>query len=88
MKLTRTESFVRDFRGLPADLQVRVDKALRCLATNQRHPSLRVKKMEPKEIGIFEARVSQGYRMTFTARSLRGSQVGNDVFTAQFQGKF
>ena len=66
MRITRTESFARDFAKLPAEVQERVVKALRLLVADPRHPSLQVKKMQPKILGIFEGRVSQGYRMTFT----------------------
>lgn len=36
------------------------------MATDPRHPSLQVKKMQPKTRGIFEARVTRSFRMTFT----------------------
>ncbi|MBI4700412.1 MAG: hypothetical protein HY744_04465 [Deltaproteobacteria bacterium] len=57
--------FVHDYRALSDDIRNAVDKALRLLLESPRHPSLRVKKMQPKSRGIFEARVTQDYRMTF-----------------------
>lgn len=67
MTLTRTDSFLNDFRALPKDIQKRAEKALRLLTTNPRHPSLHVHKMEPRREGIWEARVTVSYRITFTA---------------------
>lgn len=64
-RLLFTKPFVRDYQGLPEEIRHEVDKALRLLLDNPRHPSLRTKKMQPKSRGIFEARVTQGYRMTF-----------------------
>lgn len=57
--------FVRDYQALPEDLKAEVDKAIRLLLEDSRHPSLQVKKMQPKSRGIFEVRVTQGYRLTF-----------------------
>lgn len=67
MILTRTDSFLRDFRALPKNIQERAEKALRLLAANPRHPSLHVHKMEPRREGIWEVRVSTTYRITFSA---------------------
>ena len=65
MTFVRTDSFRRDFPVLPRDVQEKTAKALRLFAENPRHPSLRIKKMLPKARGIFEARVTRSYRMTF-----------------------
>lgn len=67
MQVFRTKAFKRDYQMLPQNLQQRVDKQLKLFVQNPRHPSLQVKKMEGKwgEQGIFEARVTQGYRFTF-----------------------
>ena len=70
--LVFSKPFVRDFRDLPEHIQVETEKALRLLVQNPRHPSLQVKKMQPKSRGVFEARVTQGYRMTF---NLDGAQI-------------
>lgn len=63
--LVFTKPFVRDFQGLPAEIQTEIEKALRLLVENPRHPSLQTKKMRPASRGIFEARVTQAYRLTF-----------------------
>lgn len=64
MRLLRTERFKKDFRRLPVDIHTRAAKALELFVTNPRHPSLGIKKMEGAP-GIWELRVTQGYRMTF-----------------------
>lgn len=63
--LVFSKPFVRDYQALPDPIKSEVDKALRLLLENPRHPSLQTKKMQPKVRGIFEARVTQGYRLTF-----------------------
>jgi mRNA-degrading endonuclease RelE of RelBE toxin-antitoxin system len=64
MKLSFTYSFIRDYRALPDQLQRIVDKKLELLLSNQRHPSLHIKKMQdPRD--IWEGRITQGYRFTF-----------------------
>lgn len=64
MKTETTPRFDREYVRLPRQLQARVDKQLVLLLTDPRHPSLRLKKTEGWE-GIWEGRVSQGYRFTF-----------------------
>ena len=64
MIVGRSEQFKRDYKKLPRDIQERVDKTLRLLVTHPRHPSLQSKKMQGTE-GIWEARVTQGYRITY-----------------------
>ena len=64
MKLFFTCSFIRDYRALPDQLQKTADKKLKLLLSNQRHPSLNIKKMQdPRD--IWEGRITQGYRFTF-----------------------
>lgn len=64
MILRRLESFVKDYNNLPSDIQKRVDKQLRFLVKNPKHPSLNTKKMkDPSD--IWEARVTESYRLTF-----------------------
>jgi mRNA-degrading endonuclease RelE of RelBE toxin-antitoxin system len=65
MKLAFTKPFIRDYRALPTELEGATDKALRLLLKNPRHPSLGIKKMQPPTRGIFEGRISKGYRFTF-----------------------
>ena len=63
MKIKRTESFLKDYRRLPVEIQGQVDKQLGYLIQNPRHPSLHVKKLRGTD--KFEIRVSKGYRLTF-----------------------
>jgi len=63
VKIRRTESFLKDYRALPAETRNQVDKQLTYLIQNPRHPSLRAKKL--KGTDKFELRVSKGYRLTF-----------------------
>jgi mRNA-degrading endonuclease RelE of RelBE toxin-antitoxin system len=59
-----TESFHKWYAKLPDNIKKKTRKALRLLAENPRHPSLRSKPIEGA-MGIFEARVDQKYRLTF-----------------------
>jgi mRNA interferase RelE/StbE len=71
MKLLFTKTFVRDYRKLPSDIQETVDKHLDLLLSNQRHPSLNIKKMiDPRN--IWEGRITASYRFTF--------QIKNDIY--------
>ncbi len=64
MKLAFTHSFIHDYQALPDHLQKAVDKKLKLLLSNLRHPSLNIKKMrDPRN--IWEGRISRGYRFTF-----------------------
>ena len=62
MIIRRTDAFLRDYRALPADIRQRVEKQLRLLLEDYRHPSLRLKKL--KGTDKFEIRISKGYRLT------------------------
>lgn len=59
-----TKRFDREFARLSKELQKLCAKALVLLADNPHHPSLRVKKMQGHP-DIWEARLSEGYRVTF-----------------------
>ncbi len=64
MKLFFTHSFIRDFQALPDQLQKTAEKKLKLFLSNQRHPSLNIKKMQdPRD--IWEGRITKGYRFTF-----------------------
>lgn len=65
MILWRTAIFETDYAGLPEKIAESVKKALRLFAENPRHPSLQVKKMKGLK-GVWEGRVSRGYRFTFS----------------------
>lgn len=62
MIIRRTDAFLKDYRTLPVAIRERVDKQLRLLFENFRHPSLRLKKL--KGTDRFEIRISEGYRLT------------------------
>jgi len=63
VKIRRSASFFKDYKNLPAQIQIRADKQLLSLVENPKHPSLRIKKLRGTD--IFEIRVTQGYRLTF-----------------------
>ena len=64
MKVAFTRPFTRDYKKLPAHIQDQIDKQIKYLIENPRHPSLQIKKMEGHE-SIWEARITREYRMTF-----------------------
>lgn len=64
MRLLPTEQFRRGYIRLPAEIQNQVDQKLQRFLSSPRHPSLQIKKMQGMK-GIWELRVTQGYRVTF-----------------------
>ena len=62
MIIRRTDAFLSDYRALPIEIRERVEKKLRLLLEDFRHPSLRLKKL--KGTDKFEIRISKGYRLT------------------------
>lgn len=65
MRFERTERFKRAYLELDDQKRQAVKKAVRLMATDIRHPSLRVKKLQGTR-DIWEARASAGLRITFT----------------------
>ncbi len=65
MRIETSPRFDREYSRLPQHLRARVDKQLALLLSDARHPSLRLKKTEGQD-DVWEARVTQGYRFTFT----------------------
>lgn len=64
MPIQFTERFVKQYQRLPIAKQRKVDKALRLLDADFRHPGLRSHPVEG--VGeIFEAYVDAEYRLTF-----------------------
>lgn len=59
-----TQIFWGDFKKLPKNIQKKVVKAIRLLAADPRHPSLRAKPIQGAK-GIFEASPDIHYRMTY-----------------------
>lgn len=64
MNFRRQPRFDENFTALDAQSQMAIKKALRFLAHDWRHPSLRTKKMEGREY-IFEASANMDIRITF-----------------------
>jgi hypothetical protein len=67
MPIVLTERFVTQYGKLPAAIQRKVDKALRLLDSNFRHPGLKTHPVQSAP-GIFEASVDSRYRMTYERR--------------------
>lgn len=68
MRLRTLDTFKSDYQDLPKEIQEQVDKALRLLGQNPRHPSLQIKKVKGTR-GIWEGRASLAYRFTFNWES-------------------
>jgi len=72
MDVLYTQSFLEDYDDLPAEIQRRVDRAVDKLSKNLQYPSLKVKRMQGRkkeQEDVWEARVSDSYRMTFNIDS-------------------
>jgi mRNA-degrading endonuclease RelE of RelBE toxin-antitoxin system len=67
MPIQFTERFVKQYERLSENIQRKVDKALRMLGSNFRHPGLRSHPLEGAG-DIFEAYVDAKYRLTFERR--------------------
>jgi mRNA-degrading endonuclease RelE of RelBE toxin-antitoxin system len=63
MKVVLSKKFIQEYKKLPETLRVKVDRQLRLLKKDIRHPSLQAKKM--KKFAIWEARIDYHYRATF-----------------------
>mgnify|MGYP003505159064 FL=1 len=64
MKLFFSKPFVRDYRKLPRQIQIAVDKQIELLLSNPGHPSLNTKRMnDPRD--IWEGRITKSYRLTY-----------------------
>jgi len=64
MRLQATRRFRRAYRKLSPEDRKRVNRALRRIAKDPRHPGLQVKRMQGTR-GIWEARASRSLRITF-----------------------
>ncbi|MCI0558957.1 MAG: hypothetical protein MN733_10710 [Nitrososphaera sp.] len=60
----RTDRFKKLYKRLPGPVRSKVNRQLKFLANDIRHPSLYAKKMSGRE-GVWEARVDKHNRMTF-----------------------
>ncbi|MCL5103085.1 MAG: hypothetical protein M1133_03070 [Armatimonadetes bacterium] len=65
MKFERTERFKEAYCSLGEIVQHKVNKALRLMVTDPRHPSLHLKKMRGTS-GLWEVRVDRGHRITLS----------------------
>ena len=68
MRVVYSQAFLNAYQDLPADVQKRIDKALRLLASREGpqpfHPSLRAKRIQGTT-DIWEASATLKYRITF-----------------------
>lgn len=64
MRLILTNRFQKAYQSLAAVDQGRVQKAIRLMSDDLRHPGLRVKRIKGTQ-GIWEARASKSLRITF-----------------------
>jgi len=64
MPILISERFAKAYAKLPHPIQKKVDKALRLLDEDFRHPGLRARRIEGTH-GIYEARVDRTHRMTY-----------------------
>ena len=68
MRLIRTNQFKREFKKLPQHVREQTLKKLKLLASNPRHPSLRIKKIRGTVKGykdVFEGSITRNYRFLF-----------------------
>ncbi len=63
-KIKLSKRFINAYASLPAEIRAKIDKAIRFLAENPRHPSLQTKPIQGAP-GFYEARVDINYRMTY-----------------------
>lgn len=63
MEIYFTQKAQRSYRKFPVEIKKKVDKQLRLLQQDLKHPLLNVKKMSGYD--IYEARVDWHYRMVF-----------------------
>jgi mRNA-degrading endonuclease RelE of RelBE toxin-antitoxin system len=79
-KIRYQKRFEKPYVKLPSSTRKKVDKALRLLAENPRHPSLHTKPIKGAD-GIYEARVDRNYRMTF-------EHLPGDILLLRVVGKY
>jgi len=67
MPVELTQRFISQYDTLPQAIQRKVDKALRLLDADFRHPGLKTHPLQSAP-GVFEASVDDKYRMTYERR--------------------
>ena len=82
MPIQFSERFVKAYERLPKRTRAKVQKALRLLDADFRHPGLRAKRVKGT-VDIYEARVDYHHRMTYQRRGdlliMRNVGPHNDV---------
>lgn len=63
MKVAFSKNAEKSYRNLPLNIQKKADKQFSFLISNNRHPSLKTRKMGGAN--VFEARIDLQYRFTF-----------------------
>ncbi|HVU11106.1 MAG TPA: hypothetical protein VHD90_07495 [Phototrophicaceae bacterium] len=64
MKYKWLPRFIDDYKGLPVNVREAAGKAFQLFKENPRHPSLRMKLMQPRKRGIWEGHATLGYVFT------------------------
>ncbi len=64
MKPVYSKEFKKKYKKLPASAKKQVDKQIRFIFIDFRHPSLKSRKMSGYK-DVYEARVSKGYRLRY-----------------------
>lgn len=64
MQISGTDKFKKSYKKLPEEIKKAAQKQFLLLLSNPNHPSLNRKKMKGLP-GIWEARITHGYRFTF-----------------------
>ena len=67
MPIRRSRRFSRAYLELPPHIRAKMDRALRLLDADFRHPGLQSRLIRGTD-GIYEARVDQHYRLTYERR--------------------
>jgi mRNA interferase RelE/StbE len=66
MRAVPTRRFERSYADAPWAIQKAIDKQLRLLVGNLRHPSLNAKKYpESGDVDLWQARITKGWRFYF-----------------------
>lgn len=68
MTFHRLAPFLHDYARLPEKTRAKVEKCLRLMAVDSRHPSIKARKMQGYD-DLWEARVNGHYRLTFQRKA-------------------
>lgn len=67
MTLEYTRTFAKDYAKLPDEIRKKLDRQLKNLTINFRHPSLHTKRVKGFQ-SIWEARIDYQHRITFVVK--------------------